>query len=793
MMKISELWLREWVMVPCTASELATKLTMAGLEVDSVTPVAKPFTRVVVAKVLRTAPHPEADRLTLCEVDAGTLQPLKIVCGAANVRTGLYVALALTGAELPGGILIKESKLRGQLSQGMLCSATELGLDDASEGILEFPDDAPIGRDVREYLSLDDVVFDVDLTPNRADCFSVVGVAREVAALYQLPAPVLPMEVVQPNTDDSRTVYLNALNACPAYYGRVMRGINPEAMTPTWMKERLRRSGIRPIHPVVDVTQYVMLELGQPMHAFDLSLLSGFLEVRFARPDEDLLLLNGQNVVLQDSVLVIADQEKPLALAGIMGGEVGSVTSQTTDIFLESAFFNPLAIAGVARRFGLSTDASQRFERGVDPLLPRIALERATALLQSIVGGEVGPITGTRLDDAMPPHVTILFNPQSVRRLTGLSVSENTMVSLLKALGMEVVCQDDLWKVDVPSHRFDLTIEADLVEEIIRLYGYDKLPSQPLVAPVVAGRTSRYETLGMRIAEALRHRGYHESISYSFVDPELQEALYPEADVMMLVNPLSRELSTMRLGLWPGLLASMVYNSNRQQTAIKLFESGVVFEGQGDALRERPCIAGLLTGEHGNFRWNEETRLFDFYDMKGDVQSLLASMHLGDVRFEQDTHKALHPGQSARIFVGANAIGWLGVLHPSITDALDLTSDVMLFELDLSLIPDVCAVRYQKISKYPYIRRDLSLLVDETVSAGQIETIVREVVAKEWLKLFEVFDVYMGEAIPTGKKSLAIALILQDDDRTLIDAEINSIISAILEKLYDEFSIVLRD
>lgn len=793
MMKVSELWLREWVRVPCTASELATKLTMAGLEVDSVAPVAKPFTRVVVAKVLETAPHPEADRLTLCEIDAGTSQPLKVVCGAANVRAGLCVALALIGAELPGGILIKESKLRGQLSQGMLCSAAELGLEDASEGILELADDAPIGRDVRDYLCLDDVVFDIDLTPNRADCFSVIGIAREVAALYQLPCPALPIEEVSPTTDASLTVHLNALHACPAYYGRVMRGINPQAMTPTWMKERLRRSGIRPIHPVVDVTQYVMLELGQPMHAFDLSLLSGPLEVRFARTDEDLVLLNGQSVVLEDSVLVIADQEKPLALAGIMGGEFGSVTPQTTDIFLESAFFSPLAIAGVARRFGLSTDASQRFERGVDPQLPRIALERATILLQSIVGGEVGPITATRLEDALPPPVTILFNPQSVQRLTGLSVSENTMLSLLKALGMEVVGQEGLWKVDVPSHRFDVTIEADLVEEIIRLYGYDKLPSQPLVAPVVAGKTSRYETLGVSIAEALRHRGYHETISYSFVDPELQEALYPEADVMMLLNPLSRELSTMRLGLWPGLIASMVYNSNRQQTAIKLFESGVVFEGQGDALRERPCIAGLLTGEHGTFRWNEETRPFDFYDMKGDVQSLLTSQYFGDVCFEQDTHKALHPGQSARIFVGGVAVGWMGVLHPSITDALDLTGDVMLFELDLSLLPDVCATRYQKISKYPHIRRDLSLLVDETVSAGQIETIVREVVANERLKWFEVFDVYMGDAIPTGKKSLAIALILQDDDRTLIDAEINSIISAILEKLYDQFSIVLRD
>lgn len=792
-MKVSELWLREWVNPSLTGPQLIAQLTMAGLEVDSRHPVAGEFDHVVVASVLKTKPHPQADKLTLCEVDAGKGTTLNIVCGAANVRAGLKVALALPGANLPGNIHIKESMLRGQLSQGMLCSVAELGLEESSDGIMELAEDAPVGTDVRDYLMLNDHVLDIDLTPNRADCFSVLGVAREVAALNNLPLRGLPSVVNTPVIDETLTINLQAAEACPQYCGRIIRAINPQASTPLWMKERLRRSGIRSLHPVVDVTNYVMLELGQPMHAFDLQTIDKNINVRFARNNETLVLLDGQEVTLNEKVLVIADAQKALAMAGVMGGESSAVQAETTDIFLESAFFNPLIVAGVARRYGLFTDSSQRFERGVDPTLQTLAIERATELLLSIVGGQAGPLTLANKAVDLPAKITITFNPAKVKQLTGVEISEDTMLKLLKDLGMAVECQQHHWKVGVPAHRFDIALDVDLVEEIIRLHGYDNIKATPLITTVQAGQPNVLECLSNRIAAFLSSRGYHETISYSFVDPELQQELYPELPTMQLLNPISSELAVMRVGMWPGLLASMIYNMNRQQSAIKLFEAGVVFDGEGTALQERPCIAGLLTGEHGNMNWSESSRTFDFYDMKGDLQSLFSSLHLSEIQFVPGTHSALHPGKTARILMGETEIGWLGALHPRLMDGLQLNDDIMLFELTLKGLVNEKSIRYHSISKYPQIRRDLSLLVDTAVTGQQIEQAVREVVAAEWLNSFDIFDVYTGEGIPVGKKSLAIALILQDDSRTLVDAEINTIISAIISKLNDDFAIILRD
>jgi len=792
-MKVSELWLREWVNPPLTGSQLVAQLTMAGLEVDGLHPVAGTFDHVVVAKVLHTKPHPQADKLTLCDVDAGQDKILNIVCGAANVRAGLNVALALPGANLPGDVHIKESMLRGQLSQGMLCSVAELGLDDSSEGIMELADDAPIGKDVRDYLSLNDHILDIDLTPNRADCFSVLGVAREVAALNKLPLKALPSVAHKPSIDETLPINLHAPEAAPQYCGRIIRAINPSATTPLWMKERLRRSGIRSLHPVVDVTNYVMMELGQPMHAFDLRAIDKSINVRFARKNETLTLLSGQEITLNENVLVIADHEKPLAMAGVMGGEFSAVQADSTDIFLESAFFNPLVVAGVARRYGLFTDSSQRFERGVDPTLQKMALERATDLLLSIVGGQPGPISLVTQSAELPAKITISFNPNKVKQLTGVVISEDTMLNLLKDLSMTVECKVEHWMVGVPAHRFDITLDVDLVEEIIRLYGYDNIQATPMTAMVQAGQPNVNEALFSRISAFLSNRGYHETISYSFVDPELQQELYPETKAMQLLNPISSELSAMRVGMWPGLLASMIYNVNRQQTVLKLFEAGVVFDGNDAEMKEHPCIAGLLMGEYGNLNWCETPSVFDFYDMKGDLQSLFAMLNLNDVNFVAGVHAALHPGQTARILLGDKAIGWLGALHPRFVDALQLSRDVFLFELSLACLANQKPAHYQAISKYPQIRRDLSLLVDTAVSSQQIEQVVRRVVATEWLKSFDIFDVYTGEGIAAGKKSLAIALTLQDDNRTLIDAEINSIISAIITKLNDEFAIILRD
>lgn len=791
-MKVSELWLREWVNPSLDEQQLAALLTMAGLEIDAVSPVAGEFNGVVVGHVINTKPHPQADKLTLCEVNAGSDQILKVVCGASNVRPGLKVALARIGAKLPGDFVIKESTLRGELSQGMLCSMSELGLAEHSDGIMELDENAPIGVDIRDYLSLNDWILDVDLTPNRADCFSVLGVAREIAALTQSPLKALPNQIVQPTVDESLIVKLQAPEACSHYCGRVIRGINRHASTPVWMIERLRRAGIRPIHPVVDVTNYVMLELGQPMHGFDLNALQGEISVRFAKSGETLELLDGQEISLNENVLVIADKEKALAMAGIMGGEVSAVQENTTDIFLESAFFNPITIAGVARSYGLCTDSSQRYERGVDPQLQLLALERATKLLQEVVGGSAGPVSIAK-SEFLPKRDKIVFDPARVKQITGLDVTESEMMTMLEGLGMHVDKNSSLWQVSVPSHRFDISLDVDLVEEITRLYGYDKLPGSKMVAEVQAGTINPLESLATRISQLFISRGYHETISYSFVDPEVQEALYPDVKTMQLLNPISSELSQMRVGMWPGLLASMIHNVHRQQTAIKFFETGVIFDLTEGTLKEHPCVAGLLTGEYGSLNWGEKAGKFDFYDLKGDLQALFTLLQLNDVQFVAAEHPALHPGKSARITIASQDIGWCGVLHPRVADALDVPDEVVLFELHLSPLVKKTTPRYQQISKFPQIRRDLSLLVNNEISAAQIENVVREVVDSERLKSFDVFDVYTGETIPEGKKSLAIALTLQDDKRTMVDTEINAIISAIIKRLNEEFAIILRD
>ncbi|MDP3269027.1 MAG: phenylalanine--tRNA ligase subunit beta [Legionella sp.] len=793
-MKLSKLWLREWVNFSLTEQELADQLTMAGLEVDAVSPVAGEFTEVVVAEVLSTKVHPDADKLTLCNVTVGEGSSLQVVCGAANVRRGLKVALAKIGAQLPGGLKIKESKLRGELSQGMLCSVAELGMSEHSEGILELEDDAPLGMDLRKYLNLDDHVFDVDLTPNRADCFSVLGIAREVAVLNQLSLVEQPVTIVVPTVDDVLKVNLKSTQACPHYCARIIRNINPSAITPLWMAERLRRGGIRVLHPIVDVMNYVMLELGQPMHAFDLAKINGDINVRFSNPSEHLELLDGQTISLNEKVLVIADAEKPMALAGIMGGANSAVQAHTTDVLLESAFFNPVIIAGVARKFGLFSDSSQRFERGVDPELQIKALERATSLILSIAGGQAGPVIEASDLEHIPAQITLQFDTEKVRKLTGLDIPLAKMQSLLEGLGMGVINKSKgIFEVSVPSHRFDIQQDVDLVEEIIRLYGYDNLIAQPMNTEVQAGHSSELEQLSARLAVWFRNRGYNETISYSFVDPEIQDALYPQRECMQLLNPISSELSQMRIGMWPGLIASMIYNVHRQQNAIKFFEIGVVFDVHNKKLNERPCIAGLLTGEQGVMHWSETPRHFDFFDLKGDLSSLFALSKLKNVAFIPAVHDALHPGQSAEIQINGQHAGWIGVLHPRLSDALDLQQDVILFELNLNALSNKSAPRYKTISKYPQIRRDLSFLVDISVNAEQIEQAVRNSIAEDWLKSFDVFDVYTGKGIPEGKKSLAIAMTLQNDSRTLVDAEINLVISAIIKTLENEFAILLRE
>lgn len=792
-MKVSESWLNEWVDTAVQGQQLADQLTMAGLEVDSHNPVAGVFSNVVVAKVLNTIPHPQANKLTLCEVDAGKETHFKIVCGAANVRQGLYVALALPGAHLPGDVHIKETMLRGELSQGMLCSNAELGIEEQSEGIMELPENAPIGMDLREFLSLNDNVLEIDLTPNRADCFSILGVAREVAALNHRPLKKISAAQNQPTIDRNKNIHLSEPQACPQYCGRIISGINSTATTPLWMRERLRRSGIRSLHPVVDVTNYVMVELGQPMHAFNLDALDGDITIRFSAEGETLHLLDGQEVNLFKNTLLIADETKPLAIAGVMGGEESSVQEETQNIFLESAFFHPKHIAGVARKYGLTTDSSQRFERGVDPALQLIALERATELLAEITGGEIGPITQISNKEYLPEKKSIQFDPLKVKQLTGVDIPANQMITLLKNLGLDVNSEENKWVVTVPTHRFDVHLEVDLVEEIIRLYGYDHIKPQPMVTTVKAGSINTVDSLMNKLGDFFKGRGYLETISYSFVDPELQNEIYPHNKALELLNPISQELSQMRLGLWPGLIASMIYNVHRQQTSLKLFETGVVFKTNDNEMSEEAHIAGLIMGEYGALNWSESTRKMDFYDLKGDVEALFKVLNIKQYEFIAAENSALHPGKTAKVMINGNEAGWIGVIHPRLGDALGINNEVMLFDFKTDSLLASPTIRYQSISKYPLIRRDLSFIVDKHINVAQIEKSIREACTNDWLQDIKLFDVYTGANIPSEKKSIALALILQSENRTLEDKEINPLISAIIKKLEEKFAILLRD
>lgn len=790
-MKISEAWLREWVSPNKTTQEIGDQLTMLGLEVDSIYPAAGSFDKVIVAKVIATSKHPEADRLTLCSVSDGT-DEFQVVCGASNVRPDLVVALATCGAKLPSGMKIKKSKLRGEVSNGMLCSADELGLDDKSSGILELPADACIGQDLREYLNLDDNIFDIDLTPNRADCFSVAGVAREIAAKNNVNLQPPKIQLIENTINDTLDVSIHETKACPRYVGRIIRGVNSNADTPLWMQERLRRAGLRCLHPVVDILNYVMLELGQPMHAFDLSAINGAVQVRNARQNEKLLLLNGQEVQLQKDCLVIADDDKALALAGIMGGDSSAVNADTTDIFLESAYFTPEFLANKARSFGLSSDASQRYERGVDPNLAKCAMDRACELLIATIGGEVGPISTQENYAELPQSKPIKFQPHKVKKLIGIDISEDTMQATLKRLGMQLEITDMHWLVTPPSYRFDINLEVDLVEEVTRLYGFDKIQSTMPKFDVKAGKISELESTAQRAAEYLACRGYRETISYSFVDPEVQELLYPGIQAKKLLNPISPELAVMRVGMWPGLIASMVHNVHRQQSGIKFVETGVVFKPINDSFHEESVLAGLISGSYGQLNWNEVAGKFDFYDMKGDLEALFSRFSIQDVKFMKTEHAALHPGKSAEIFINGDSAGLIGVLHPSLLDALDLNDDVIVFEVSLAKLVTSTRRVYQTVSKYPQTRRDLSLLVAKDLCVADIEQVVIDVVPNGYLKDFDIFDVYVGPNIPSDKKSIALSLVLQDDNATLVDEKINEIMDLVLNNLIESYNVVLR-
>lgn len=791
-MKVSELWLREWVDPPVSTADLAAQLTMAGLEVDGVKPAAPVFSHVVVGRVLEVVPHPHAERLRICTVDAGQAEPLQIVCGAANVQVGMCAPTALPGALLPGGQQIESSRLRDVKSQGMLCSARELGLGEDSEGLLALEVDSVPGTDLHQWLRLDDQLIEIDLTPNRGDCLSVNGIAREVGVLNRLPLTELPADPVEAVLDSRFPVEIQAPADCPRYAGRVIRNVNARAQTPLWMRERLRRCGLRSLGPLVDVTNYVMLELGQPMHAFDLHRLSGGIVVRRARQGEELELLNGSRVELNGETLLIADQTGPLALAGIMGGEASSVTDDTHDIFLESAFFTPLSIAGRARRYGLHTDSSHRFERGVDPQLQARAIERATRLLLDITGGQPGPVIDRISSEHLPAESAIRLQPERINRLLGLNIPPDTVSQILTGLGMAVAEEGNTWLVVPPSFRFDITLEADLIEEIGRIYGYGRLPSHhPLTRSEVNPRPEGEVSLS-RLREVLIQRGFHEAITYSFVDPAFQKTLDPEREPIALANPISTDLAVMRTSLWSGLLKALVYNQKRQQSRVRLFETGLGFVKGDQGIVQDLHIGGVVCGEVLSEQWAEPKREADFFDVKGDVEALLAMTgQPEDFSFAVGRHPALHPGQAARIERKGSLVGWIGALHPSVARELDLEGRVFVFELQVDAIRQARVPQFIELSKFPAIRRDIAVLVDEQISAQAVQDCIC-LHGGELLREIHLFDLYRGKGIPEGRKSLAFGLILQDFSRTLTDYDVDKIISNIVSGLTNQLSATLR-
>ena len=792
-MKFSEKWLREWVDPPVTTEELVEQLTMAGLEVDSVEPAAAGLEALLVGEVISVDKHPDADKLKVCQVSIGDDTPLQIVCGAPNVEAGGKYPLAPVGARLSPDIKIKKSKLRGVESLGMLCSATELGLGDDHSGLMTLPADAQAGQSIQALLGLDDTVIEIDLTPNRGDCLGIEGIAREVGTLLRTPVNVVEINPTGHTVDDTFDIDIQAPHACPQYLGRVMRGIDASAETPLWMQERLRRSGLRSLGIAVDVTNYVMLELGQPMHAFDLARLASGIQVRYAREGEQLTLLDEREITLDAGTLVIADHEKALAIAGIMGGIDSGVQDDTRDIFLECAFFPPEIIAGRARTYGMHTDSAYRFERGVDPGLQQRAMERATTLLLEIAGGQAGPVTAVTHTEHLPQGVPITLRSDRIQKVLGMSPSAEEVSDILTRLGMSLEAQGDDWLVTSPTYRFDIELEADLIEEIGRVYGYNRLPSVILqgaldVQPLVENENSIDD-----VCNVLVSRGYQEAVTYSFVDPGQQARVNPAMTPVPLENPISSEMAEMRTSLWTGLLNAVQYNLNRQKTRLRFFEHGLRFYLKDGAIQQDTMVAGVITGSRWPENWDSKAEPVDFYDLKSDVDALLALT--GDVRafaFVAAKHPALHPGQSARIQCGEDIVGWIGRVHPQLAGQLDLSADSFVFELEFTAIQAGTLAAFEPISRFPFIRRDLAVVVDETLGVAELQAGV-EAVAGELLQELLIFDVYRGKGIETGRKSIAFGLILQDYSRTLTEQDIEAVVAQVTDQLEEKFGATLRD
>lgn len=785
-MRISEAWLRTFVDPPLDSAGLAERLTMSGLEVESSEPAAPPFERVVVARIVSVAPHPNADRLRVCSVDAGEREPLSIVCGAPNAAEGMTVPCALEGAKLPGGLVIRRATMRGVESRGMLCSAKELGLADDASGLLALDGALVPGTNLREALALDDTIHTLKLTPNRADCLSMLGVARDVAAITGASLVVPDTAAVAPALREQRAVRIEEPVACPRFGGRTIEGIDASRLAPAWMRQRLERAGIRSISAVVDITNYVMLELGQPMHAYDARHLEGALVVRFARQGEELVLLNGDVLKLEPDLLIVGDERKPLGLAGIMGGEHSGIAADTSTVYLEAAYWNPAVIQGKMRRLGFQSDAGHRFERGVDPALGPAAIERATALILATCGGRAGPATDTLAE--LPPRPTIRVRSARIARLLGVAVPPDESAGVFERLGIAVRRHGEDFEVTPPSWRFDLAIEEDYVEEVARVRGYDAIPATPgaHVQHMPARSESARSTFALR--RALAARDWHEVVTFGFVSSGIERALDPDSAAIPVKNPIAAHLDVMRTSLLPGLIDVLRTNASRREPRVRVFELGRVFRRDAQGLGQPLRFGGLAWGSALPEQWGTPTRRVDLHDVKADLEALAAPF---PVSTTAAPHPALHPGRSAAVTVDGKPAGWLGELHPRLVRHLELTSPAVVFELALETLLARPVPLGKPVSRQPMVRRDLALVVDEAVPvADLVATLARS--GPPFVVAVRPFDLYRGTGLPAGRKSVAILVLMQDTARTLTDAEIEGAVEALSDAAYREFGATLR-
>jgi phenylalanyl-tRNA synthetase beta chain len=792
-MKLSEQWLREWTDPQLNSEDLANQLTMAGHEVDAVVVEGESLDGVVVGEVISVEPHPNADRLTVCKAKYGEEEPVEVVCGAPNVSVGMKTPVALAGLRLPNGMKLRRSKIRGVVSHGMLCSASELGLGDDSDGIMELGDEAEPGQALVDYLGLPDTVFDLDLTPNRGDCFCVLGLARDIAALTGSPLKDPVVEPVTPDTDEVYPVALEHPEACPRFAGRVIRGIDPAAKSPAWLVERLRRAGIRAIYPVVDITNYVMLEFGQPLHSYDLDALTGTVRPRLAKDGEKLTLLDEREITLRGDTLVIADDSGAIGLAGIMGGLSTAVTEDTCNIFLEAAHFTKGPIAGQARSYAMHTDASLRFERGVDPQGNGRAIEEATRLLLSIAGGEAGPLHIESVEKFLPGRPPIELRKARLAMVLGAEVADDLVATILLRLGLKVEESSDGWKVVPPSHRFDLEIEEDLIEEVARLFGYDSIPETTANVPMALGTVSETRVELDQVASILVARGYQEVVTYSFIDAEINRKFTGSDSDLVLSNPISSEMSTMRGSLWPGMAAAAAANVARQQDRVRFFEIGKSFHGTQKEPIEVVRVAALALGTVVPEQWSVAAEEVEFFDIKSDLVAIMQSAG-ADVEFEfvVSEHPALISGQSGKIVRGNETVGFAGKLHPAVARSCGLTKPAVVFELDAEIAFAAAVPRAKEVSRFPAIRRDIAIVVDEKIPASELAQ-VAAAAAPHLIQQVTIFDVYQGAGIEAGLKSVALGLILQETSRTLTDDDADSAMDAAVRKLQHKYAAVLRD